>query len=504
MQQTEPAVEKKWFIYLEDHHEGPFSVQEMENKLIEGKVTSQNFVWAEGMADWEPMMQVTALQTLIKPDPIAEPELVLPQKQEENMNELKINSSQNEPKIVFETTPDNPVNTSKTNDNANDQKIISKRFPYRFLKAGLIFSIPVLFVVAYLYGALNPLLKDASFKSTYIEKWLNKIPTLGQFFSPLPHIEDIKTEDLEELKIAARAHPGTDGPKIAIAIAQPNVNTPSFYLAADLPDNTKFEFYIEGIPDTLLGHLSFFQAGNFLLNHKIGKTPAITFSDGILPRGEYWLYVTEANEQPPETSQILSKLDISQISLPSHLPKGKKLIAKKTFFLGGIKDTLYAERLKEFHEKVRIKAKAELDEIKQFTQTLDSQIQATISEFNRLKHIKDQELQQTTWTSFHEKWGHLENQLQETFNKWTPETLKNEMFYNKLYEIIKAVAASALELHQIHNNYFKTKVDIKSFEIQLGATASQLQNTISELRTKTEESEKLFLSSDGLPQKGEV
>lgn len=56
--------EKKWFVYLTDHHEGPFSLQEMQGKMASGIVTSENYVWAEGMGDWQPLTEIADFSTL--------------------------------------------------------------------------------------------------------------------------------------------------------------------------------------------------------------------------------------------------------------------------------------------------------------------------------------------------------------------------------------------------------------------------------------------------------
>src|SRR5690242_16629809 len=58
-------TEKKWFVYLGDHHEGPFSLEEIQGKMSEGRVTRENYVWADGMADWQPMPQVPDFNALL-------------------------------------------------------------------------------------------------------------------------------------------------------------------------------------------------------------------------------------------------------------------------------------------------------------------------------------------------------------------------------------------------------------------------------------------------------
>ncbi len=470
-------LEKKWFVYLEDHHEGPFSIQEIESKMTEGKVRSQNFVWAEGMSDWEPMPTVPDFQNLV-------------QKLEPPIKEVSPIEQKEEPSFSFKT------NLNKEADPLEEPFHAPLWTPPQktstpWLKITCLFIIPIGIGFVFYKGYLNSFIRKTHSQTLFVEKWIEKIPFLSQWFSPLPVISDLTSEDYEELKTAARAKPGQDGPKTAIALSTREHSMPSFYLATDLPEGAKFEYFLEGIPNTLLNHMSFSSQGHFSISKKLGKTPPIGFPDGQpIPRGEYWVYVVEAQDQPSDVSSLLTSLETAKIELPDKLPKGKKLIAKKTFFLGGLKDTVYEERLKEFHEKIKLKVKNELDEIKQFTQTLDSQIQASTSEFNRVKQIKSQPQQQKGWKNFHEKWTHLESQLNETFTKWTPQITQNEFFFGKLYTLIQTVGDRTDKLHMVQNSYFTAPVDLKSFEIQLGEATAQTQTSLSELRAKSEEAEK--------------
>src|SRR4051812_29705440 len=52
-------TEKKWFVYVGDHHEGPFSLEEVQGKMVQGDVSTESFVWAEGMTDWKPMTEMS-------------------------------------------------------------------------------------------------------------------------------------------------------------------------------------------------------------------------------------------------------------------------------------------------------------------------------------------------------------------------------------------------------------------------------------------------------------
>jgi hypothetical protein len=57
--------EKKWFVYLKDHHIGPLALDEIKDKMNQGEVSVENYVWAEGMADWQLMKEVRDFDPLV-------------------------------------------------------------------------------------------------------------------------------------------------------------------------------------------------------------------------------------------------------------------------------------------------------------------------------------------------------------------------------------------------------------------------------------------------------
>ncbi len=444
--------EKKWFVYLTDHHEGPFSLDDIKGKLSLGQVNSQNYVWSEGMKDWEPMPTVPAFKPLLDND-LSEPESG---EQKDTIGEPSFLISQNvtlEPAFQSPQTTEKPFDESEPKNteskntlNNMPQEMLSTKTTskHRFFKGIIILLIPVAFVTLITLGFFYSQGNFSSIlKSPLAKEFLEKIPVLGKWISPLPPLDDVSPEDYEELKIATTAEPGSGGPKAAIALSRKDLTTPYFYLTSSLPDGAGFDYFIEGVPSTLLNHLGFSTNGHFALSKKLGKTNFIRSVDNQpIPRGEYQVYMVESEQQSDEVKKILSPLEPSPVSLPTNLPKGRKLIAKKSFFLGGAKDSVYEERLKDYHDKLKAKASAELDEIKQFTQTLDSQIQATTSEFTRLRKGKLTPIQQKAWSSFHSKWGTLDNQLGDNFQKWTPAMLENDLFYGKLYIMLKTIQGS--------------------------------------------------------------
>ncbi len=53
--------EKIWFIYLTDHHEGPFAAAEIAEKAKAGLVNGQSLAWKDGMPEWVPAETIPEL-----------------------------------------------------------------------------------------------------------------------------------------------------------------------------------------------------------------------------------------------------------------------------------------------------------------------------------------------------------------------------------------------------------------------------------------------------------
>jgi hypothetical protein len=65
-----------WFIYLADHHEGPFTPAEVAAKVAAGAVTAQSLGWKDGMAEWVPIESIPELSaalTASAPESLAAP-----------------------------------------------------------------------------------------------------------------------------------------------------------------------------------------------------------------------------------------------------------------------------------------------------------------------------------------------------------------------------------------------------------------------------------------------
>ncbi len=56
---------KIWFVYLSDHHEGPFTPEEVAEKVKQGVVNAQSLGWKDGMAEWVPLESIPELKSAL-------------------------------------------------------------------------------------------------------------------------------------------------------------------------------------------------------------------------------------------------------------------------------------------------------------------------------------------------------------------------------------------------------------------------------------------------------
>ena len=88
-------------LYCKDHHEGPHSLQEMQDKLAQGQISRESYLWTEGMSDWKVMSEIPTFKPFLTLPPAPPPLPPPPQ---------EVAPIENEPLSmtpILETTPAN-------------------------------------------------------------------------------------------------------------------------------------------------------------------------------------------------------------------------------------------------------------------------------------------------------------------------------------------------------------------------------------------------------------
>ena len=493
-------TEKKWFLYLTDHHEGPFSLDDIQSKLQQAEVTGASFVWADGMSDWAMMSDIPTFEPiLIQPLQIKTPPPPAP---EESSPSIQITTLEPVHIVVNSDRPEHAIPGI-----AADTPVAKRRSPIIFIAALTLIISGLAVVSAYTLGMIGPkggkTVEDLT--QPYLMTLADAVPVFGKWISPIPHLDDVLPDEYEELKAAAKVKPET-GVKASLALSQADVFFPTFYIASNLPDEVVFDLVIEGIPETLLNQTSFNARLQATQSKHLAKTPAFKFQETKpIPRGDYIFYLVVSDTSPTNAKAAASNVSSVTSKLPLGVAEGTKILATRTYFLGGKKDAIYTARLKEFHDRLKEKASAELAEIKQFTSVLETELGQTGTKFRAFSTgRKISPAQRKAWTAYDQEWGKLSQQLNQNFSKWTPDALNTQYFYGVLYQLVQAGSQAVERVHSIHNSFFSTTqspLDRNTFEVQVGEAMSFAQNAINVLKVKMDQAEKIPPTPNGMPRK---
>lgn len=517
-------VEKKWFIYVKDHHEGPFSVLEIHEGIRSGKFIEPAYVWHQQLPDWMPTTELPDFQ-IPKPPTHIPPPLKKPPLNEEHSHEnlpeekpfdlspddhsevsQEDFSAPQKDSSMIEIRPLNQKNSKNKNapsplsveENPKGREIIQPEYlshqaptereeisdSFEYTKNGT----PVLakkkfltekqkkiVLVILLFGLVGSLISTQPALRTSLEPLLS-------IFSPFPKISDVSPVDGDALKKAAKTSLN-NGIMVEVAVSTADPISPSFYLSTNLGSGAKFEIVVIGVPESLLNVLRFEGHLNVSTENGLGKTQALRFSDGkVIPRGEYKIYVVEAaTGQPPEVNQQLSQIVNSPKVLPNGVPNGRKIFFEKKVFWGE-RDQTYLSRLKEFHDKLIEKSSTEVAEIGQMNALMESQIQKTNADFDRLKTQSYSPKLLQAWNHSSQTWNQFANQITQSLSKTTTSD-DSEWVHGNLFQHLKRMNLDLIRLRQLQESFFTQKIPLQKINEEESALRKSLDQNGLELKS---------------------
>lgn len=503
--------EKKWFVYMGDHHEGPFSLSDVQVKLSLGSVSAASYVWAEGMGDWKlitevpefgPMTAAAAQPLPVTAPPEARVELATPQ--QAIRSQTPILAPTRSVSVEFTVGARDPNKTAPL----LPRKRFGRSWIYFLLIAGL--------GAAAYTGQLDPLFENPAAKAVggtvmsalhpTLLQISERFPAVSKWISPIPAIEDVSPAEYKDLKEASTGNLAETGPKVAIAMSTADPTLPVFYVSSNLPDGTMIEIFLEGVGETLLNQLGHSSHHKVVLRKRLGKSEAIRQPDGKpLAKGQYEIYAVDAEQQPDETRSTINALPPLNAKVPATVSKGFHILATRSYFLGGAKDDTYSTRLKEFHDRLKEKTKTELTELRQYAETLQSQLNASLTKFATTRapaKAKPSPAKKKDWATFHASFSGMATQIKDSFAKLSPEALKTDYFYGMLYERTVNTFKSLETLHETQNSYFTNPpADLSTLEIKLSQLQSEASSSVAALITKIDQAEKLPPSAGGMPSR---
>ena len=526
--------EKKWFVYVGDHHEGPLSVREVFDRKQQGQVTLESYVWCEGMADWLMLHQVPDLEGLLSSFSSAAPAGAsagdAPSMMVEALSPGVHAAVSVQPADDFSQDSSKEALSAPAQEAAAPQSNVTRAAASQGFTAhttphtsaaqsgksgksagilkGLVIAAGVtalLFLVGLigvsrssntsLHARFRPLLESVT----------SKVPVLKGAIKLIPRLADVKAQELADLD-SARSASLESGGAIGLALSNSDPNRPLFYVSSNLPGQAKITLLIIGESETLLNRLQYSGQVGATLSHGFAKSDVVLMDGGQpLPKGDYRVYAFDSAEQGDEAAKnALSALNTVRgpEKLPAEIPQASKVVVSRKFFIGGERDQTYLTRLKSFHENIRKKADRELEELHQFAETLILQHNALTSGFQKLyKAKKVTPAMKAAWKRDSAAWVQISGQLDQTIQTWSKETLQNEFFYGKAYELVKNAFQSMRALFQLEIDFVEKNTDRNAFEIQHGKLLSEARDSLEIMRARTESLFKAPKTQSGLPSR---
>jgi hypothetical protein len=421
---------KKWFLYMTDHHEGPFSTEEVLEKKASGLITQENYVWQESMDDWMLLHEVAEFRT------------APPVKMEANSlltQELHLKRNSEEEALPSQFVVVNPGLTNEIKMKPQKQK---RGFPWKTLSAfTMIFGLSS----TLLYSFRDSLLHHRYFI-------LDRAPSLTQWISPLPPLQGVSLQEYESLQQASVWSPGPwdfDNLPIAIGLASPNTK-PFFYITSWLVERLKL--YVVGLSSTLLGESSFFWETEVDVSERLGKCQTVEHADGkpLVP-GEYLVFLSPRVLSPLGDSHFTNYFkDLNEVfseeliatEMPN-LARNLKVMRTKTYFLGGMKNPDYLNQLKQYHLQLDQQFAEEIEDLTKVIHSLAKQLQVNETTFLAASKIKIQTKKLEYWNQFQSEWLFLGEQIKSILQK------SRDFFHEHLFEMATVIVKNLNEIHTL-------------------------------------------------------
>ncbi|NDG83540.1 MAG: DUF4339 domain-containing protein [Proteobacteria bacterium] len=511
--------EKKWFVYVGDHHEGPLSVREVFDRKQQGQVTLESYVWCEGMADWLMLHQVPDLEGELSAhapaaaatsaaETASESVTASPETPEAGSAPAGVAQESSATTAFDEDKPAQSKNTTRVEtlspgvqaavsvQAASQAGSKAKKNPGIMKGLAIATGVAVLIFVGALVGVSRS--SNTSLHARFrplLVSITTKAPLLKKAIKLVPRLADVKAQELSELD-TARAASLESGGTIGLALSNSDPNRPLFYVSSNLPGEARLTLLVIGEPETLLNRLQYSGQVNVTLSHGFTKSDVLLMDGGQpLPKGDYRVYAFDSAEQKDEATK-------SALATLNEPRQGAKVVAVHKFFIGGERDQTYLTRLKSFHENIRKKADRELEELHQFAETLILQHNALTSGFQKMyKAKKISPAMKSAWKRDSAAWLQISGQLDQTIQTWSKDTLQNEFFYGKAYELVKNAFQSMRALFQLEIDFVEKNTDRNAFEIQHGKLLSEARDSLDLMRTRTEALFKAPKTQSGLPSR---
>lgn len=472
--------EKKWFVYLSDHHEGPFSLDELKEKVEINAISASSYVWKEGMADWLVAADLPELNVIFGAPPLDamsashEPTLV-GSKQESDMTygerpgfeNLEVNSV--------------PQEDAHSKDFAEiKQKNTLLRFVLPLLVVGISGVTAFLFVTGKgaeffrtAQGGVSALSGIRDYIQPYAHRLGDRIPQVFQWFPPLKEgSHELSDADRDELNALFQQTIDSSAPKlIDVKFTKTNQGF-RVWATSWLPDGAALDLRLEGLADTLLNTLSSNKTLQMSVQGKVAQSPEIRG----LPQGEYWLTVKESNQQSEAVKSFLANFPPV---VTDEGQRNERVYFRKKVFLLTEEESSYRAKLQAYHEKLINSSNADLQELQQFRAVLSSSLEETEKQYHRLRQVKNRKLSKRQMDDFvFKRIRGVRDELSRALVVAPEGAQLVQRIYPKGFLLAADAMSQIFASVDLMVNFFNSRSDVRSYDIRVGESVAKAGATL--------------------------
>jgi hypothetical protein len=456
-----PNENTMWFVYQGTRsgtqYLGPYSSREFVERNVAGEFDDSVFIWTHGMDDWQQLSKHPELELFFLELKASHEMKAKRADTKSRPQELEITLSNQFDALDFVNIP----NTELSYENSAFRKIEKELAANNPATEAATVNEPATVEVDNSLRARAvrhrvPL--AVAFIAITASTWFAMSP--GK--TPLPR-GTVASEELDELTRAKSDSLRFSGASAAIAVSKSDLMAPSFYIATNLPNDSKLEIKIEGLAETLVDRFRYSMRATLTVKDGLAQTPPLHDADGgSLKRGAYKLTVTEKGQS--------------------------KILAQKIYFLGGPQDLTYQAELNRFHKNIRTQAAVELEEITQLNETVAHQISESNARFSEI--IRDPNLngpsRRYRWSKFQQSWNMLTTQFVAIVDSWTPTKIENEFYYGVLYAKLQRASALMSTVHAAQTKRLEPDADRSALDAAIARDSLSAQSLVEEIRSDTE------------------
>ncbi len=443
--------EKIWFVKIGNSTNGPFSIEEMKQKVLSGELNPQQEARANGTSTWVPIQNLFSNTQTITTTTTT------------NIRNPSTNKSKDELSAFIVLNPDIQDQTSlidrrvlKRAQSEADKveriagserdKVMSKVLPPPKSKLPLIF-----------FGLLFAIIIS--------------IYMYFKMASPIPDLKDLTDTELKELKLTAKMSFKNDGPKVATAVSSTSLDKPKFYIATNFSDGTFLELTVRPLSETLLQKPFEAISNKLIIKSSFAESPTITYKGSSLPIGEYLVEVKPSDSLNP--------------------------LHSKRYFLGGTRDTTYESKLDNYHKQMKTVILSNLKGTRDIIDNLDQlYLMKTQTFLAGIKLTKQPRVLTKFWSSSSAK---SKVQYQTLAAKFASvKSTANDKPSAEMIRGIDPILQSLAKLNSLQTSFLMDKAVNKStLDQQIKATNEFISTRMQEVKSKQTITEKEVEVSDG-------